>query len=101
MNLTPEQTAKITDPAHPIFAVLEKLDVIEKKLLEQDPQISTHLREIHKYLAEYDELPHLLSPTQIGVLMKGLQKHTAIQLVVDEQSKGSRGKKKPTVDDLI
>lgn len=100
MNLTPEQLAKC-QPDHPIFAVLERLTAVEEKMLKADPEISTHLREIWKHLQQYEELSHLLSPEQIGVLMKGLQKHTAIQLVIEDAKKGTRGKKKVTVDDLI
>lgn len=99
MNLTPEQTAKLT-PDHPIFAIISRMDAIEQRLATNDPEISTHLREIWKHMQQYEELAHLLTPEQIGVLMKGLQKHTAIQLVVDAP-KSSRKSKKVGVDDLI
>lgn len=100
MNLTPEQLTKC-EPGHPIFNVIERLTLIENKLIAQDPEIKTHLKVIHSELQQYEELAHLLTPEQIGVLMKGLQKHSAIQLVVEEQTK-TRGKsKKVSVDDLI
>lgn len=99
MNLTPEQMEKCA-PDHPIFFVLERLKLVQDKLVAADPEIGTHLKAIHTHLRDYEELAHLLSPAQIGVLMKGLQKYTAISLVVEDQNKGTR-KKKPTADDLL
>jgi len=100
MNLTSEQLAKTT-PDHPIHVVMERLALIEQKLLQNDPQIGTHLKEIHKHLMEYEELSHLLTPEQIGVLMKGFQKHTTIQLVVEGVKKSGGKSKKVSVDDLM
>jgi protoheme ferro-lyase len=99
MNLTQEQLAKVT-PDHPIFEVMERMNLIQQKMAQNDPEISTHLKSIWKHLQTYEELAHLLTPEQIGVLMKGMQKHTAIQLVVETPAKG-RKKTKPSVDDLI
>lgn len=99
MQLTEEQVTKL-EPNHPIFLVLERLTTIEEKMLQNDPEISTHLKEIWKHMQQYEELAHLLTPAQIGVLMKGLQKHTAIQLIVDTP-KSSKKSKKVGVDDLI
>lgn len=101
MNLTPEQLAKMT-PDHPLLVVIERITAIENKMMANDPEISTHLKAIWKEMQTYEELAHLLTPEQIGVLMRGMQKHTTIQLVVESTSKGGRGKKnKPSVDDLI
>lgn len=100
MNLTPEQLAKLT-PDHPIMSVISRLTLIEEKMKVNDPEISTHLKTIWKELQQYEELSHLLTPEQIGVLMKGLQKHTAIQLVVETPSKSRKKGLKPSVDDLI
>lgn len=98
MNLTPEQAARL-DPNNPIFVVLERLKLVEEKMKVQDPQISTHLREIWKHMQQYEELAHLLSEEEIGILFRGLQKHTAIDLVVNATSKGKS--KKVGVQDLI
>jgi len=100
MNLTPEQLAKC-QPDHPIFEVMTRITAIEDTMLKQDPQLPTHLKVVHKQLQEYEELAHLLTPEQIGVLMKGFQKHTAIQLVVEEQAKPRKRASKVGVDDLI
>jgi hypothetical protein len=99
MNLTPEQTAKLT-PDHPIFVVLERMNAIEEKMKTNDPQIATHLKEIWKHMQQYEELAHLLTPEQIGIIMRGLQKHTMVQLIVDSPSK-SKKSKKVGVDDLV
>jgi endonuclease V-like protein UPF0215 family len=99
MELTKEQMEKVT-PDHPIFVVIDRMNKIEEKMKTNDPEISTHLREIWKHMQQYEELAHLLTPQQIGVLMQGLQKHTAIQLVVDTPSKSKKAKKYG-VDDLI
>lgn len=101
MNLTPEQLAKITDPNHPIFQVMERITAIEQRLTTNDPEISTHLKVVLKQLQEYEELAHLLTPEQVGILMKGYQKHTGIHLVVEKPTKTSTRGKKPTVEDLL
>lgn len=99
MQLTKEQLDKLT-PDHPIVNVIERLTKIEDGMLKADPELPTHLRAIWKELQQYEELAHLLTPEQIGVLTKGLQKHSAIQLVTEAPK--SKGKsKKVGVDDLI
>ncbi len=101
MNLTDEQLAKC-GPDHPIHTVMQRISLIEEKMKTADPEISTHLREIWKQLQTYEELAHILTPEQISILMKGMQKHTAIQLVSEDagKKKSSRGPK-VTADDLI
>ncbi len=99
MNLTPEQLAKTT-PDHPIHIVNARIAAIQERMTKNDPEISTHLREVHKMLREYEELAHLLSPEDIGILMRGFQKHTGISLVVDAP-KGRAKKEKIGYDDLV
>ncbi len=99
MELTQEQLAKMT-PDHPLLKVIERMTEVEKRLNAADPEISTHLKAIHEQLRDYEDLAHLLTPKQIGVLMAGLQKHTAISLVV-EGSKSKAKSKKVTVGDLL
>lgn len=99
MELTPEQLAKTT-PDHPIHQVLERMTAIEQKLLQNDPEISTHLKAIWTHLQEYEDLAHLLTPQQIGILMKGLQKHSAISLIVEDKKRPSKSKK-VTAEDLL
>ncbi len=99
MELTPEQLAKMT-PDHPLLKVIERMSEVEKRLNAADPEISTHMKAIWQQLQEYEDLAHLLTPAQVGVLMKGMQKHTAISLVVESKS-SSKKSKKVTADDLI
>lgn len=102
MNLTPEQSAKCA-PDHPIYKVMDRLDKIQDTMLRNDPELRTHLKEIHKLCKEYEELAHILTPEQIGVLMKGMQKYTAISIVTESAAKKTSSKKlgKLTTDDLI
>ena len=99
MNLTPEQLEKLS-PDHPLFKVIERLGLIEQKMTAQDPEIGTHLKAIHTELRQYEELAHLLTPEQIGVFMKGLQKYAAVSLVMDAPKKSGKSKK-IGVDDII
>ena len=101
MNLTPEQSAKCA-PDHPIYQVMDRLEKIQDTMLRNDPELRTHLKEIHKLCKEYEELAHILTPEQIGVLMKGMQKYTAISIVTEDAKKPSSKKLgKLTTDDLI
>lgn len=99
MQLTSEQLAKV-NPDHPILAVVDRLTKIEEGMLKNDPELPTHLKAIWKEMQQYEELAHLLTPEQIGVLTKGLQKHTAIQLVIEDAPKRKKSTK-IGVDDLI
>ena len=99
MNLTPEQLAKCP-PDSPIFTVMERMEKIQDTMLKNDPELRTHLKAVHTLMKEYEDLPHLLTPEQIGLLMKGMQKYTAISLVVESKSKSSK-KAGKSVDDFI
>lgn len=99
-NLTPEQISKL-EPDNPIFLVMERLELVKQKMLTADPEIATHLKVIWKTMGEYEELAHLLTPAEIGELMKGLQKHAGIQLVMDDIGKTGKKKGKVSVDDLL
>ena len=87
-----------------------KLDVqgriaaIEAKLLEQDPQLPTHLAAIHQALITYEELIHLLTDSEIKAFVNGNKKHSGVKLT-DEITKGSKASvskriPKTSVDDL-
>lgn len=74
---------------------LPKLDMLEKSLLANDPKMPGHLREIHAYLIQYEELAHLLSEEQIAVILDGQQKKLGV-ILAEETKKGS----KKTVDGI-
>lgn len=101
MNLTPEQAAKCSVD-HPIYQVMERLEKIQDTMLRNDPELRTHLKAIHTLCKEYEELAHILTPEQIGVMMKGMQKYAAISIVTEGAKKPTSKKlKNTTVDDLI
>lgn len=79
--------------------VLDRLNLIEKKLKEQDPELPTHLASIHKTLLQYEELVHILPDEKIHTLMQGLAKHRGVKLVEDI-AKARAPRKKQTADDF-
>lgn len=87
-----------------LFAKLDveqRIQEIGAALLRQDPMLPGHLEAIHKNLMQYEELTHLLSDEQIGVLMSGQKRYVAVQLVKETISKGSRAKTpKAALDDF-
>lgn len=92
-------------PTHPKLAeLLPKLDALQAALLAADPKMPQHLREIHNYLIQFEELAHLLKEDQIAVILSAQQKKLGIMLA-EETKKGtgggSRAKVKGvTADDL-
>jgi hypothetical protein len=90
---------------HPKLAeLLPKLKQVEDALLAADPKLPNHLKEIHKYLIQFEELAHLLSEEQISVIMDAQQKVTGIRLA-QETAKGTgkasaKSLKGVTADDL-
>lgn len=90
-------------PKHPKLLELEpKLKALEEALLKADPKMPTHLREIHSYLIQFEELAHLLKEDQIAVILEAQQKKVGI-ILAEETKKGKTGgsKSKPiTADEL-
>ena len=90
-------------PTH--AAALERLQQLEEALLNRDPMMKQHLLEIHKQLIGYEELVHLLSDEQIGIIMAAQQLHT--NTVLTSSAATPTGKKrvsaaaaKLTINDL-
>lgn len=85
-------------------AFLPKLDALEKALLAADPKMPTHLREIHAYLIQFEEISHLLTEEQLAVILAANQKKLGVSLA--EETKGNKGGssrnalKNVTADDL-
>lgn len=86
---------------HPkLKELLPKLDALEQALLAADPKFPTHLKEIHSYLIQFEELAHLLTEQQIAVILEGQQKKLGIVLAAETtKTKGSKAKG-VTADDL-
>lgn len=80
--------------AHPkLLELLPKLKTLEDALLAADPKFPNHLKEIHKYLIQYEELAHLLSEDQIATILEAQQKKVGIVLAAETtKTKGARAK---------
>lgn len=57
-----------------------RIQLIQEKLLEVDPQLPGHLAAIQSSLIQYEELVHLLSDAEIKSLVAGQKKHTGVEL---------------------
>lgn len=85
---------------HKLKELLPKLDALEQALLAADPKFPTHLKEIHGYLIQFEELAHLLTEQQIATILEGQQKKLGIILAAETtKTKGSKAKG-VTADDL-
>lgn len=85
--------------------VLNRLAEIEKGLEKVDPMIPVHMTHIHKTLAQYEELIHIIPEDQITTLMAGYQQWKKVKLTAEATEKrgpGARKKalNKTTVDDI-
>ena len=78
--------------------VLKRLDQIEESLKTADPLLPIHCQEVHKTLVGFEELVHILPDEKIRLLMQGMKKYQAIQLI--KEASKTRSKGKVTADDL-
>lgn len=87
---------------HPkLKELLPKLDALAAALVAKDPKMPTHLKEIHKYLIQFEELSHLLSEEKIAVILQGQQVQVGVVLAAETKAKEKKGKaEKVTADDL-
>ena len=78
---------------HPQLAVLiGKLTSLEQMLVDNDPKMPVHLREIHKSLIQFEELSHLLSEEQIAVIIEAQSKKVGVVLQAETTKKKTSGK---------
>jgi hypothetical protein len=70
--------------------LLLRLNALESAMLEQDPRMKDHLKEIHKNLIQYEELVHLLDEEQIGKIMQAQQLITNTTLVSSMTTKSGK-----------
>jgi hypothetical protein len=80
----------VSNPQHQ--QCLARLQLLEDALIARDPMMKTHLLEIHKQMITYEELVHLLTDEQIGIIMAAQQNHTNTVLVGSAST--AAGKKK-------
>lgn len=69
---------------------LARLAQLQAALLAKDPSMPMHLKEIHKQLIQYEELVHLLTPEDIGIIMAAQQQHTNTVLVAAGTTKSGK-----------
>ena len=100
MSSTPETSIPQQHPK--LLELLPKLDALEKSLLTADPMMPVHLKEVHKYLIQFEELSHLLTEDQISIILEGQQKKLGVLLAAETaKTKGStKIKGGVTADDL-
>lgn len=80
-------------PDHPkLLELLPKLEALEQALLSSDPKMPGHLKEIHKYLIQFEELAHLLTEDQIAIILDGQQRQVGIKLADETKTKSKTGK---------
>lgn len=80
--------------------IREKLFLLEQQLNEKLPGITTALRDIHTKLKKDPEVVTLLSEEDIGILIRGLKKQVATELVTTSLKKAPKQVKKVSLDDL-
>jgi hypothetical protein len=76
-----EETTTNTERTPQQDQIQQRLSYLEQALLEQDPRMKDHLKEIHRLLITHEELVHLLSEEEIGKIMQGQQIITDTTLV--------------------
>ena len=81
--------------------MLEKLTALEQSLVDADPKMPNHLREIHTLLISYEELAHLLSEEQIATIIKAQSQRVGVILAEETKKAASKGKNaRVSADDL-
>lgn len=64
---------------HAIF--LQRLHQLDEALLNRDPKMRDHLKEIHTMMQQHDEIVSLLSNEEVARIMAAQQSHTNTTLV--------------------
>jgi hypothetical protein len=86
---------------NPIYlSFYASLEHLKERLKDIDPELPTHMREIHKSLRNYSELAHLLSDEEIRIILQSEKKHTGIELVKATAKKPKTKAAKFDIEDL-
>lgn len=92
-TLNPEIEGKI------IFSRIEKL---EQALNAEIPEYASILHTIHRALSKDDEMVHLLSDEQIGILIRAMKERKNVVLVEEKRAKTAKKPlSKTTLDDIM
>ncbi len=70
VDLTPQQ-----------YVVVEKIEMVKKLLMQQNPLMETLLKQVHTALKKDPELVHFLQPEQIGAVVKGCMEVAKVVIV--------------------
>lgn len=70
--------------------IMQRLAYLEDALLQQDPRMRDHLKEIHRNLIQHEELVHLLKEEEIAKIMQAQQVITNTTLIAEVSSKKGR-----------
>lgn len=79
-------------PSANLQRVLEKLTVLQEKLLAKDPQMPQHLRESHSLLQQFPETVWLLTDDKIKLLLDAAQAYTQVTIVKQAAAKATSGR---------
>lgn len=82
--------------------VLSKIEEVEQKMLEKDPNIKFYCAAIHKQLLQCPELVYILPPEAIGKHVRAIAQTANIEIAkaATEKSK-SKALKNVSVSDLL
>lgn len=75
----------LSTPLTSIEEIQSRLSELENALVSQNPEFRTVLRKIHATLSAEPELLHLLKDEEINVIVRGIEKHSNIQIVQETE----------------
>lgn len=99
---TIDSSPHVLNPTTEVEIIKTRIVRLSDALEKEIPEYASILHTIHKALSKDDELTHLLSDEEIGVLIKAM-KHRKNVVLVEEKSKKSAKKalKDTTLDDIL
>lgn len=68
----------------------KRIETLKESLLANDPQMPTLLAQIHQNLIKYPDLVHLLKEEEIGLIVKGLERHTQITILAEVKTSAKK-----------
>lgn len=73
--------------------VLARMELIEKALLSNDPNMRQYLVHMHQQLLKFPELLYVLQPDQIGIVVKAATRVAGIELTTSETKRKERSER--------
>jgi len=85
----------------PAEQIRSNIAELQSALLAAHPQIPTLLRTIHKQLAADPAVVTILTEEEVGIIVSGLKRQTAVEIVTKSKPASKTSKiKSMTLDDL-